>query len=338
MKKIISNLIFFLFITAHAQPSIITIGFAGDTMLGRLVSPAIEQKGPASSWGNLLPLLQSNDFNVINLETTFTTSSKPVPKVFNFKSNPKNVSALTKADIGIVNIANNHILDFGDDGLLQTLATLDAAHIKHVGAGINIQQAKEPVIIKKNGISVGILGYTDNEPTWLADNTKPGTNYIKVGDIESVTKDIQKVRNLVDVLIISIHWGPNMLQRPTQEFRTFAHQLIDAGVDIIHGHSSHIFQGIEVYKHKLIMYDTGDFVDDYAVDPLLRNDQSLFFQVVITKNGPIKVLLIPTIINNMQVNKAKGKNYKEIMERIKKLSFEFDTKIHDNRVMIQNES
>ncbi len=126
-----------------------------------------------------------------------------------------------------------------------------------------------------------------------------------------------------------------MRQRPNQEFINFAHAIIDSGVDIIHGHSAHIFQGIEVYHNKLIMYDTGDFVDDYAVDPLLRNDQGLFFIVTVTKTGIKKVELIPLLISDFQVNYAKGRQKKEILDRIKTLSAKFGTKIENNTILMQ---
>lgn len=311
------------------------IGLAGDTMLGRSVNKTIAKKGYAYPWGNILPILKQTDLNLINLENTFTTSMKKLPKVFNFKSNPGNIQSLKQANITVVNLANNHILDFGDEGFFDTIKALDSVDIKHVGAGENQQKAKQAAIITKNNIKIGIIGYTDNEPGWKAQTNKPGINYIKVGDIATIQQDVNIIRRQVDLLIVTIHWGPNMRQRPNQEFINFAHAIIDSGVDIIHGHSAHIFQGIEVYHNKLIMYDTGDFVDDYAVDPLLRNDQGLFFIVTVTKTGIKKVELIPLLISDFQVNYAKGRQKKEILDRIKTLSAKFGTKIENNTILMQ---
>ena len=318
----------------------LVIGFAGDTMLGRLVDETLSQMDPkvryTYPWGNMLQELHKTDLNIVNLETTLTRGEQKVPKVFNYKATPDKVKALQAGQIDVVSLANNHSRDFADEGLLETIATLDAAGIKHVGAGNNINEARAAVILEKNGIKIGIVGFTDNEPGWLAAENKPGINYIEVGDIEAVKKTIKPVRPKVDILITTIHWGPNMRERPTQEFINFAHQMLDAGIDIIHGHSAHIFQGIEVYKKKLIMYDTGDFVDDYAVDPVLRNDRSFLFNVTVDKIGPTKVELIPAHISNMQVNQAEGNEKDEIIKRMQLLSAEFGTMVENDGTIVIN--
>ena len=172
----------------------ITIGFAGDVMLGRLVNEVISKEGYAYPWGNMLSALQSTDLNIANLETTLTKSIQKVPKVFNYKADPEKVKSLKIADIDVVNLANNHMLDFGNEGLAETITTLDQAGIKHVGAGINKQQAQEPVVVEKNGIKVGILGYSDYPKDWAAQENKPGTNLIKIGDIETIKNAISKLR------------------------------------------------------------------------------------------------------------------------------------------------
>jgi poly-gamma-glutamate synthesis protein (capsule biosynthesis protein) len=307
----------------------ITIGFAGDTMLGRLVNETIESHGYDYPWGNTLPLIKNPDLRIINLETTLTTHKKAVPKAFNFRASPDRVRTLQEAHIDIVNLANNHILDFDIKGMRETLKTLDKVNIKHVGAGENSEQAQKAVIIKKNDITIGVIGYTDNEPGWEAEHGKPGVNYIKAGDTAKIAPLIKNLKKQVDIIIVTCHWGPNMRVRPSQEFINFTHDIIDAGADIIHGHSAHVFQGIEIYKNKLIMYDTGDFVDDYAIDPVLRNDQSFFFEVTVDKHGPQSVQLTPLIIQKMQVNKATGNEAKTIMKKMQMLCQEFGTTVSD---------
>jgi poly-gamma-glutamate synthesis protein (capsule biosynthesis protein) len=312
--------------------AIVTIHFMGDVMIGRLVNEIIPIKGYAYPWGNMLPLLHNADLRVINLETTLTTHQEKNPKVFNFKALPDRIEILKIANIDVANLANNHSLDFKEAGLSETIAVLDSAHIKHVGAGMNEQEAQQPVVITKNNIKIGIIGYTDNEPTWKATKDKPGVNYIQVGDVQTIKKQIIALRPHVDILIVSSHWGPNMQQKPSQEFIQFAHEIIDAGADIIHGHSSHVFQGIEIYKNKIIMYDTGDFIDDYAVDPMLRNDQSCLFTVTVNKNSPQSVTITPVIIHDMQVNLAIKKEKEDIMKRMRTLSQEFETTMDGNKI------
>ncbi len=198
-------LIFGYTLNSTKKTAAITIGFAGDVMIGRLVNEVIGQKGYSYPWGDVLPLLQRTDLNIINLETTLTTSTNRLPKTFNYKASPDRVKTLQEARIDIVNLANNHIRDFGDVGLLETIKTLDAAGIKHVGAGKNIDEAHKQVIITKNNVKIGIIGYTDNEPGWQAQENKSGTNYIKVGDIDKIHRYITPLRDQVDLLIVSIH-------------------------------------------------------------------------------------------------------------------------------------
>lgn len=306
----------------------ITIGMVGDVMIGRLVNEKLNKVPPAYIWGNVLPLLKSNTLNLMNLEAALTSSADEVPKVFNFKADPQKVKVLVEGSVDVVNLANNHSLDYGVKGLLETLKVLDGAGIRHVGAGKNLAEARQPAIITKNGIKIGILGYTDNEPAWEASEGDPGTRYVTIGDFDSIVNDIRQLRAQVDILIVSIHWGPNMRERPPATFVKFAHQLIDNGVDILHGHSAHIFQGVEIYKEKLILYDTGDFVDDYYVDPYLRNDRSFLFLVEVNKEGFCSLRLVPVLISNFQVNLLRGEEAVEVLERMRVLSAELGTELY----------
>lgn len=315
---------------AKPNDSRVTIGLAGDVMIGRLVNEQLDYVQPHYIWGDLLPVLKSNDLNLINLEAALTKCTKEVPKVFNFKADPHKVQALLDASIDIVNLANNHVLDYSEEGLLETLTTLDNARIYHVGAGKNLAEARKPVILTKNGIRIGFLGCTDNEPTWKATKKDPGTNFLEVGELEAIQKDVAAIRDKVDVIILSIHWGPNMRERPNRSFIDFAHHLIDSGVDILHGHSAHIFQGVEVYHGKLILYDTGDFVDDYYVDPVLRNDRSFLFMVEVGVKGVVGLRLIPVLIGNFQVNKAHGEDEEWTIQRMLRLSKELHTDLLRN--------
>ena len=306
----------------------IKLGFMGDVMIGRLVNEQISLKGDyVYPWGDVLPLILQTDINIINLEATLTTSGKKVPKVFNFKANPEKVRTLSAARIDVCNLANNHIMDFSKEGLIETARVLEEAGIKHVGAGRNISRAREAAVQERGGVTVGVIGCTDNEPDWCATEDRPGTNYIKVGDTGTARKLIEETRDEVDVLILSVHWGPNMRLRPTRQFIDFAHRVIDCGVDIIHGHSAHVFQGIEIYKDKLILYDTGDFIDDYRVEPVLRNDRSFMVVVELDKTKIVKTTLYPVLISRMQVNLSTGSEFTESVEGIKKLCSEFNTTV-----------
>lgn len=310
---------------------LLTIGFAGDVMLGRTLDHIIDQRGYTYPWGDVLPLMQQTHMNIINLETALTHSNEKVFKTFNFKARPDIIETLIKAKVTVVNLANNHVLDFEQAGLIETIETLDNAGIKHVGAGINLADAEAHLIIMQKGIRLGLIGLTDNESSWKA-GTNPGTNYIDIDNEKDVNRVLLSIGNLkkqTDIVIVSIHWGPNMVVRPPAEFIQFAHAMIDHGASVIHGHSSHIMQGIECYKGCLIMYDTGDFVDDYVVDPELRNDLSAYYVVRVDKTGPVNLRLTPVHILDYQVNQARGDDYDWVIERIRELSADFNTSIDD---------
>lgn len=305
------------------------IRLMGDVMIGRSVSRKISEEGYDYPWGNVLPYLKKPGINIINLEAALTSSENKVVKVFNFKAEPEHVKALSNAHIHAANIANNHILDFSEEGLLETIGVLDSAGILHAGAGKNIKEARKPVILECNGVKVGLLGCTDNESGWKADG-HPGTYYVKVGDITELKTDIESIRSKVDILILSAHFGPNMVERPKKDEIEFNHQLIDLGVDIFHGHSAHIFQGIELYHGKLILYDTGDFIDDYYSDPELRNNRSFLFEIQITEKKIKGMKILPVLIERMQVNFATDEVAKWSIARMQYLSEPFGTKIKDS--------
>jgi len=312
----------------------IVLAFTGDVMLGRLVNEMIGHMGPYYVWGDTLQLLKKADLRLINLECVIAEDGKPwdrSPKVFFFRADPHAIDVLKVAGIDYLSLANNHTLDFGEEALLEMLKRLDEAGIAHSGAGKNLREAAKPAELESGGIRVGVVSFTDNEPSFAATETSPGTNYIPVTLADSIMRRVKaavdEARSTSDIVVFSIHWGPNMRQRPTQQFREFAHAVIEMGVDIFHGHSAHIFQGIEVYREKLIMYDTGDYIDDYYVGPGEKNDQQLLFLVTALKGKIKKVEMVPVEISMCQANVARGAVHKEISERITNLSEEFGTKV-----------
>ncbi|HVZ55463.1 MAG TPA: CapA family protein [Chitinophagaceae bacterium] len=312
------------------EPETLVLGLTGDVMIGRSVDPVISQEGYDYVWGDVLPLLRATDVNLINLETTLTRSTKSRPKVFHFKASPDKVNALTRAHVTVANLANNHLLDYDGQGLEETCHTLREAGILFTGAGLNYLEAARPAILHAGIFRIGVLGMTDNEPGWAAGPDTPGIHYVNVedrGSRELVIAAMKTLRRQTDLAIASIHWGPNGRERPSASFIRFAHELVDAGTDIVHGHSAHIFQGIEIYQSRLILYDTGDFVDDYAVDPDLRNDLSFLYRVRVSARGPESLMLTPVRIGAYQVNLARGAEAAWSLRRIRQLSSALGTDI-----------
>ena len=317
------------------------IGLTGDVMIGRNVDKAITQMGYAYPLGDVLPLLRSTAINIINLETTLTHSTTQVPKVFNFKATPDKVNTLLEARITAATLANNHILDYDIEGLAETIHTLQQAGILYTGAGMTEQEATRPCIITYQELRVGLLGFTDNEPSWRAKGFNSGTNYIAITsekDQQRALSMVQEARKEVDLLIVSLHWGPNMRQEPPRLFMSFAHQLIHEGADVVHGHSAHIFQGVEIYQHKLILYDTGDFIDDYVVNPMLRNDLSFLFLLEVSHRQVVRLQLVPVVNSQCQVNLAKGSTHQWCIQRMQHLSAAFATQVsNDGMVVVKDQ-
>ena len=315
----------------------ITLALTGDVMLGRGVAEALDGRmHPEEPWGDVMPLMDAADLRIINLECAITDNERPwtrTPKVFHFRAQPSAIETLRTARIDACSLANNHTLDFEEQGLLDTLEHLDAAGIRHAGAGRNREEAAEPAIVNvlaEHTRRVALLAFTDNEPPFAAGTDRPGTNYLPVSlkpdVLRRVERAVSDVREMgVDTIIFSNHWGPNMVQRPKEIFRRFARAVIDRGVDIYYGHSAHVFQGVEIYRGKPILYDTGDFIDDYAVDPKFRNDWSFLFQASIEDGRFERLDLTPVKLSYARVDLATGGERETILDRMERLSAEMGT-------------
>jgi poly-gamma-glutamate capsule biosynthesis protein CapA/YwtB (metallophosphatase superfamily) len=315
----------------------ITLALMGDVMLGRRVADALNyHMGPEEPWGGVMALLDAADLRIINLECAITDNEQPwtrTAKVFHFRTPPSAIETLRTARIDACSLANNHTLDFEEQGLLDTLEHLDAAGIRHAGAGRNQEEALDPAILivpADHTHRVALLAFTDNEPSFAAGADRPGTNYLPVSlrpeVLRRVERAVSAVREVgVATVIFSNHWGPNMVQRPKEIFRRFARAVIDLGVDIYYGHSAHVFQGVEIYHGKPILYDTGDFIDDYAVNRELRNDWSFFFRVSVEEGRFERLDLIPVKLSYARVDLATGGEREIILDRMERLSAEMGT-------------
>jgi len=305
----------------------------GDVMLGRLVGETVPRRRPESFWGDVLPLLRDADLVLANLECAVTTHARPwtrTPKVFHFRAPPDAVNVLRAAGVRLVSLANNHVLDFEERGLTDTLLHLDAAGIAHAGAGVDLDAAEAPALVEAGGVKVGVIAATDNEPGWEAGSGRPGTSWLPVVADEEILDHVGRraaeARGRgAELVVLSLHWGPNLVVRPPEEFRRFARGVLERGVDLVHGHSSHVFQGVEVHGGKPVLYDTGDFLDDYAVDPVLRNDLSLLFLAEVEGGEVRELRMVPVRLDLAVVNRARGPDRDEVVTRMKALCAELGT-------------
>lgn len=308
---------------------VMQIALIGDVMLGRLVNQHLRTTGPAYPWGDTLTVLRQADLRYANLECVLAGGGRPEPgKVFHFRSDPKNVASLLAAGIDAVSLANNHVLDYGQEALREMLPALDAAGILHSGAGTDKDAARQPAVRRVGAAAVGFLAFTDNEPGWEASDTSPGIHYVRVEDGRRVADLLDLVRRTkagVQLLIVSAHWGGNWGSDAPPEHQDLAHALIDAGADVVFGHSPHIFRGVGIHRIRPIIYSAGDFVDDYAVDPAERNDQSFIFMLETDGSEPRVLRLYPTVITAFQARLA-GASSRVIASRMHGLSTQLGTR------------
>jgi poly-gamma-glutamate synthesis protein (capsule biosynthesis protein) len=225
-------------------------------------------------WGDALPALRAlrPDLRIVNLETAITTSDDAWPaKRPRYRMNPPNLACLTAAGLDCCCLANNHTLDWGYAGLAETLQTLEAAGIAAVGAGANAGEAAAPAIFDLPGRGrVVVFGYVDRDTgtprAWAATWDRAGVNLLddlSERSARRVADDVMAARQPGDVVVVSIHWGRNWSDRVPDDQARFAHWLIEAGVDVVHGHSSHHPRPIEIFQDRLILYGCGDLLNDY---------------------------------------------------------------------------
>lgn len=270
-------------------------------------------------WGEALPLLDElcPDVRVINLETTITADGDFAPgKAVHYRMSPGNLGCLTVAGPDLCVLANNHVLDFGRRGLEDTLDVLGSGGLRAVGAGRDAAEASSAAVVDvHNGRRVvavaGAMASSGVPGEWAATESLPGVAFVP--DLSPHTAAEVATRVLApkrtgDVAIVSLHWGPNWgyLVEPGQV--RFAHRLIDAGVDIVHGHSSHHPRQIEVYRGKLILYGCGDAIDDYEGIrgyEAYRDDLRLLYFATLARSGALAVLrMAPMRSRNMRLEHA----------------------------------
>lgn len=312
--------------------SSIRLAFIGDVMLGRLVNRVLREVPPSYVWGDVLPVLLSADARIANLECVLSDRGEPWPgKLFVFRSDRKNVAVLTTAQITAVSLANNHVLDFGDVALEEMLETLDEAGIAHAGAGRDAQEARRPAAFVVSGIRCALISATDNEPDWEAGPNSPGVFSVPCdpGDtrFQTLCELVRQAAASYDLVIVSYHWGPNWGERPLPEHVRVGRALVEAGARIVYGHSAHITRGVEFYRGGAILYSCGDFVDDYAVDEVERNDESFVFTVVMDGTIFRELQLVPTIIADFQARRSDPIRAARQSERMRRLCAELGTRV-----------
>jgi poly-gamma-glutamate capsule biosynthesis protein CapA/YwtB (metallophosphatase superfamily) len=288
----------------------VTVALAGDTMLGRGVARTLATTPPEVLVApEVRAALGQADLVVLNLECCISERGRrwEAPgKPFFFRAPPRAVELLVLLGTDCVTLANNHALDYGVDALADTLDHLAAAGIAAVGAGSDLDQARRPAVLSAGGLRVAVLGVTDHPADFAAGPGRPGVAFADLGRQvpDWLAALVREAGALADVTLVTPHWGPNMTAAPVRHVRRAAGALVDAGATLIAGHSAHVPHGVA----GPVLYDLGDFLDDYRVDPRLRNDLGLLFLVTLDAAGPLRLEALPLKLEFCHTRLAAGED------------------------------
>ena len=307
----------------------VKLGLAGDTMLGRMVAERIASSSPLKLFSSdVVAIAREADLFVLNLECCISERGErwPAPgKPFFFRAPPAAVEALVHLGVDCVTLANNHALDFGYDAMLDTFDHLRAAGIRWVGAGPDAAHARRPVVLAHENLRLTVAGITDHPEDFAGAEARPGVAYapLREGVPRWLVEILEQAEG--DLVLIAPHWGPNMTVAPLSYVRAAARKMIQLGAALIAGHSAHVFHGVE----GSVLYDLGDFIDDYAVDAVLRNDLGLLFLVTLDEAGPVELEAIPLKLDYCHTRLADGDDYAWVVRRFRSACAELGSEVRE---------
>ncbi len=304
----------------------IVLNAVGDIMLSGSATPYLSRLGYDYPFAATARELKKGDIAVANLEAPIATRGDEfVGKRFRFRAAPQVASALRRAGFSVVTLANNHIMDFGEQALLETIRILDANGIPHPGAGVSLSAARQPALIQIDGVKVAFLAYSlIFPPEFYATRDRAGT---APGYAGLFRKDIARARKAADYVVVSFHWGSEGATSPSPYQTTAAHAAVDAGADVVIGHHPHVLQGLEQYKKGIILYSLGNF----AFGSLSRiADRSVIARITLD-GGVTGVELVPLNVQNHEVRfqprPLKGPEGSAVIDHLNQLSREMGTVI-----------
>ncbi|MHB8652155.1 MAG: CapA family protein [Minisyncoccota bacterium] len=253
---------------AIAPPHEVSLMFVGDIMLSRGIETVTKKEGDDGYMFDLVrQKLTEADVLFANLESPISDQGENVGSIYSFRADPQMIEALTGAGVDVVSFANNHVGDYGPAALLDTLTRLDAAGIKHSGAGVTFDAAHTPAVVEANGLKIAYLAYTNIAPAFYQRlDSEPAVADIK---IETITKDIARAKSVyhADIVVVSYHWGQEYATQHSAWQESIAHATIDAGATMVIGHHPHVIQEVEQYRGGIIAYSLGNFVFDQNFSP-----------------------------------------------------------------------
>ncbi|MCJ8312875.1 MAG: CapA family protein [Saccharospirillaceae bacterium] len=315
----------------------IKLGFVGDIFLGGSAKPILEAKGYDYPFENVQPILDDSDILFGNLEGPLTNYDEIyIEKTYLFKSDPIKVSSVLKqTGFDIVSLANNHALDYGLQGMLDTKEVLDSQSVYYIGVGHDNYAARRAIVIEEQGIKVGYLAYNNTYPKeFWATQEKFGVAYGKQSEF---IEDIQNLTTVSDIKVITFHWGREGETNLRDYQIEFAHAAIDAGADIVVGHHPHILQSVEKYKNGLILYSIGNFT--FGTYGKLAQTSGIF-NVEVSKHAVKKLEITGIDVFNQRVHFKPtllvGEEMSILYESLNELSLERDTQLEllNNKIVL----
>ncbi|WP_374020282.1 CapA family protein [Paenibacillus thiaminolyticus] len=299
----------------------VRLAFAGDVMTAGRVEDVVKEHGYDFPFVQAKRWFQEADIAAVNLETPLTVRGVPAQdKQFVYKSSPRTAQAMSDAGIDLVNLANNHSMDQGEEGLLDTFAALKDVHLPYVGAGHDAEEAFTPVLLESQGIKLAFLGFTRVVPevSWYAGKNKPGLATTYDGMKEKAAEAIAKAKEQADLVVVIAHWGKEKVDFPENYQRELARLYIDAGADLIVGGHPHVLQGLEQYKGKWIAYSLGNFIFTRAVQPVTW--ETAILQAECTKQGQCELAVVPFYTELGQAVPLVGEAGQAVLQRVESIS------------------
>lgn len=324
----------------------VRVALAGDTMLGRGVAERLAEEPSAVLVAReVVEVAREADLVLLNLECCISERGEPWPdpfKPFFFRAPPAAVETLVDLGTSCVTLANNHALDYGTEALEDTFGYLEDAGISWVGAGPDLRRAHMPVLLEAGGLSVAITGVTDHPAAYAAGPQHPGVAYADLRSavprwlVEAASSSKDVYSQAPDVVVVMPHWGPNMVSSPVPHVRRSAATLVESGATLVAGHSAHVVHGIQ----GSVLYDLGDFIDDYATDPQLRNDLGLLFVANIDVRGLTRIEAVPLSLDYCHTRLATGEDAAWVARRFRIACAEFGTDVIEEagRLVIEHPS
>lgn len=297
----------------------------GDILLSRGVTGYLEERGYDYPYEDVKEEIKKADIAVANLECPLTDRGKAVLKIpeLIFRGSSSNGISLKNAGFDLLNLANNHTMDYDRVGLTDTMKLLENCGVMTVGAGMNRSEARKPVFIEKRGRKIGFLSYSQFPPEgYIYDENKADVARL---DMESLSREVRSAKKQCDFLVVSFHWGKEYDNYPSDSQREAAHLSIESGGDVVIGHHPHVLQSIEEYRGKLIFYSLGNFIFDRQ--SFMGTDESVIIDVSVGRNRCRDIRIIPIRIKDCKPVIARGKEAEALLNKYESYSEDYGVEI-----------